>query len=330
MSLFSGGLWAEPKVRLKGTCSGAGEGGHQIYYETRGSPGGKPVLFVHGGPGRGIAHSTWSFFNRAYNIVLVDQRGCGRSTPLGLLSGNNTQALIDDFESIRQRLGIDKWMLFGLEAGSALALRYAQRHPQAVSAIILSNLLLFTPKEIDWLFKFGASEFFPDAWADFSGNVVSFGGSLLAAYYHALVQGNEDARRKAVAGWLTWERTISGMASPAQEAAFEEAYTTCKIACHFFVHGGFLQGDQLLDGMSVINEHEIPGVIVHGSGDHVTPIARAKELHRAWPQAEFICVPGCGHSVAEPGIQEALLKATADFGGCGCLLKVPRIFNRAP
>lgn len=327
MSLFGSGLWHEPKLRLSGTCPGAGDGGHEIYYETRGSPGGKPVLFIHGGPGRGIAHSVWSFFNpRSYNIILVDQRGCGKSTPKGLLVDNDTNSLVEDFELIRRRLGIDKWMLFGCGAGSALALAYAQKYPETVNTIILNNVIMFSPKELEWLFKFGASEFFPDDWAEFSTRVVSFGGSLLAAYYHALLNGDEEEKRKAVDGWTKWERTISGVASPVKDASTDEAYNTAKIACHFFVHGGWFKPGELLENMSVIRKHEIKGVIVHGEGDHVTPIARAIELHRAWPQAEFVSVPGAGHSIADPRIQAALLKATADFGGCGCVIKVPKLF----
>lgn len=325
MSLFGGGLWKEPPVRLRGMLSGAGDSGHQIYYETRGSPGGKPVLFIHGGPGRGIAHSIWSFFNpRSYYIVLVDQRGCGRSTPKGLLVDNNTQALVEDFELIRQRLGIEKWMLFGNGSGSSLALSYAQKYPQAVSMIIPNNVIMYRQKEIDWLFKFGASRFFPEAWSAFSNQVRSFGGSLLEAYYHALLHGDEESKRKAVAGWTQWENAISGIAAPSEKANFEEAHNTALIACHYFVHGGFFQGDELLENMSVIREHEIPGVIVHGECDHVTPIEVAAELHHAWPQATFVPVPRAGHSVADPDIQAALLKATADFGGCGCLIKVPK------
>lgn len=324
MNLFGGGLWSEPKVRLSGTCSGSG--GHSIYYETRGSPTRKAVLFIHGGPGRGIAHSIWSFFNpRSYYVVLVDQRGCGRSTPTGELSENNTQALVEDFESIRQRLGIEKWMLFGCGWGSALALAYAQTHPQAVSEIIINNVILFSSKEIDWLFRFGASEFFPQSWSDFENGVVSFGGSLLAAYNHALLQGDDEAKCRAVEGWTRWERAISGLQpQPREEATFEETYNTARIACHYFLNGGFFKTDgQLLANMGILSQHRIKGLIVHGEGDHVTPIARAIELQKAWPEASLVCVPGAGHSTADPRIQEALLKATADFGGCGCFLKWP-------
>ncbi len=323
MSIFSP-LWAEPKVILSGYRPG--KKGHSIYYEVRGSPRGKNVLFLHGGPGRGIANSVWSFFNpRVYRITLVDQRGCGKSTPRGCLDENNTWSLIEDLESIRAWLDIDKWMIFGCGGGSALGLAYAQTHPDRVSEIIVNNVITFRQKEIDWLFKYGASEHFPDAWEQFVAPVANARDSYLQAYSRLLTTGTPEEKRAAVRGWTAWEYANSGYSDYAAEGeAYEQASVVANIAAHYFVNGGFFSPDtQLLDNMHIIREHEIPGVIVHGEDDMANPVAHARELSLVWPEAKYVVVPDAGHSTKDTRIQKALTTATKDFGGCGCIFKFP-------
>jgi proline iminopeptidase len=347
----SGPLFREPKhVILEGMHPVPG--GHQVHYEVVGNNTGKPVVFLHGGPGRGIDHSVWSFFNpRKYRIILVDQRGSGRSTPRGSLDYNTTGDIVEDLESIRILLGVEKWMLFGCGSGSFLARAYAQKYPTNVSEIVLTGLVSFSPKEIDWLFRYGASEHFPEAWADFAkpivmapkngwekflvrlrGNKPMTPGqwflrpagdvSLLKIYHHLLTEGNEDEQHEAVRAWTNWENTVCGDAKRSAEGpAYEQASVVARIASYYFLNGGFIKPEDMLKGLNVIRAHRIPGIIVHGENDTVSPIAHAMELVRAWPEAKFVRVPGAGHSIVDQNIQRALVQVTEDLGGCGCLFK---------
>jgi proline iminopeptidase len=322
MKIFSGPMWPVSNIVMNGYLPVSA--GHSVYYEVRGNNAGKPVLFLHGGPGRGIDHSIWSFFNpRIYRIILVDQRGCGKSKPRGCLENNNTEALLKDLESLRILLGVKQWMIFGCGWGSALGLKYAQTFPDTVSEIILNNFIACTQSEVDWLFRYGASEFLPDAWEQFARPVAHMPGTILQAYYRLLTRGTEEEQRAAVERWTTWENAISDGANfSAKGADYDQALVVAKIACHYFLHGGFFSpGMQLLENMAVIRERKIKGVIVHGERDMVNPFKHARDLARAWPEAKFVLVPDAGHSVRDTRIQKALLAETKEFGGCGCLFK---------
>ncbi len=360
MSLFNfGPLCREPKtIIMEG--SHPVSGGHSIHYEVRGNNAGKPVLFIHGGPGRGIENSIWNFFNpKKYRIILVDQRGCGKSTPHGSVENNDTWSLIEDFESIRVLLGVDKWMLFGCGFGSFLALLYAQKHPTRVSEIIANNTMTNRDKEIAWLFGDGggASQHLPMEWRRFRKPVENVPAFLVQRYYrllesfirggtqaqwtkpidhHTLIKRyyrlltsdkvDEKERHAAVEAWTRFENAISGDSrtnAPPKSADDDQAYVVAKIAIHFFHHQGFLDDDnQVLDNMHIIREHKIKGVLVHGQDDQVNPIANALDLSEAWPEAHYIVVPNAGHSTRDTEIQRVLVQATDDFAGCGCLFPI--------
>lgn len=352
LSFFnSGPLFREPKhIILEGMHPVSG--GHRIRYQVVGNNSGKPVVFLHGGPGRGIDHSIWSFFNpRKYRIILVDQRGSGDSTPRGSLDYNTTGDSVEDLESVRILLGVDKWMLFGCGSGSFLARAYAQKYPTNVSEIVLTGVVSFSPKEIDWLFRYGASEHFPDAWVNFARPMAippktgwekflsRFRGSkplspgqwfsrpagdvtLLKIYHHLLTEGSEEEQHAAVLAWTNWENTVCGDAKRSADGpAFEQASVVARIASYYFLNGGFIKQEDMARGLNVIRAHRIPCVIVHGENDTVTPIAHVMELVRAWPEAKFIRVPGAGHSIVDTSIQKALVQVTEELGGCGCLFK---------
>jgi proline iminopeptidase len=327
---FSKILWPKAKPHLQGWKEVSH--GHKLRYEVRGSTVGKPVVFLHGGPGRGFDDSIWSFFNpRVWRIILIDQRGSGASEPRGSLSNNTTPFLMEDIEVMREFLGISSWTVFGGGWGACLGLAYAEAYPDRVSEIILNDILLFRQSEIDWLFKFGASEHFPEQWEQFLAPIhASQQDDLLSAYYRIFNSGNVDQVRAAVKGWSIWEATTSGIPIPFLDLEgggerFEQALNLARIECHYFVHRGFFSSDtQLLDNIDALREREIPGVIIHGASDMVMPLTNARDLHLAWPEAEFVVVADAGHSTRVPGIQKALTAATEKIGGCGCLFKWPK------
>jgi proline iminopeptidase len=349
---FGSPLFGESPVIQSGLVPVSG--GHSIYFEVRGKNTGKPVVFLHGGAGRGCQKSITGFFNpRKYRIIYIDQRGCGRSQPRGCLENNNTEALIEDIEVIRKRLDIDKWMLFGCGWGSYLALRYAQKHPTCVTEIIVNNVLTFREKEIEWLFRdgAGASRHMPSEWRKFRKVVESDPAprqrafdfirgpapskaldhrELLKRYYGLLVGDKVDAtaRSDAVAAWNLWEDAISGdyklmppgLSGDGTELSDDEV--VARIACHYFLNKGFVEKDsQLLDGMRIVQAYDIKGVIVHGDNDRVCPLANVMELAEVWPAAQVVVVPHAGHSTKDHGIQKALVEATEEFAGCGCLFQ---------
>ena len=291
---------------------------HEIYYEEVGNPQGKPAVFIHGGPGAGALVDDRRFFDpRAYRVVLFDQRGCGRSTPHASLMDNTTWHLVDDIETLRRQLGIDRWLVFGGSWGSTLSLAYAQTHPDSVTELVLRGIFLLRQKEINWFYQEGASALFPDLWEHYLAPIPPEERSdLVGAYYTRLTSDDETARLVAAKAWSQWEgATISLLPNPAREAhwtADEFATAIARIECHYFYNKGFFdRDDHLLDGVPRIRH--IPGVIVQGRYDVCTPVMSAWDLHKAWPEADFRLVPDAGHTSAEPGIVHELVSATDRF-----------------
>jgi proline iminopeptidase len=291
---------------------------HNLYIEEVGHPQGKPVLFLHGGPGGGTAPIHRQFFDpQRWRIILFDQRGCGKSTPHAELEGNTTWALIQDLETIRETLGLDQWTVFGGSWGSTLALAYAQTHPDRCHGLILRGMFTLRQKEIRWFYQEGASYLYPDAWEQYLAPIPEVErDDLLSAYYRRLTSEDRQTRLKAARAWAIWEASTSKLIPDANLVksfgtdAFALAFA--RIECHYFVNQGFFEvDDYLLQNVDRIRH--IPGVIVQGRYDVVCPTTTAWALHRAWPEAEFILVPEAGHSALEPGIIDALITATDAF-----------------
>lgn len=292
--------------------------GHQIYFEESGNPHGKPVLFVHGGPGGGTDAAYRRFFDpQVYRIILFDQRGCGKSLPYASLEQNTTWKLVEDMESIRTHFGIEKWMLFGGSWGSTLAIAYAETHPDRVSELVLRGIFLGRQSELDWLYKSGASKIFPEHWADYLKPIpAEEQHDMVAAYYKRLTSDDAAVRNEAAQAWSLWEGSSSKLfIDEGLRARFgnpEFAAAIARIECHYFINKCFLDSDsQLLDNIERIRH--IPCVIVQGRYDMVCPIVTANDLHLAWPKADYQVVPDAGHSMSEPGIRRALVMATDEF-----------------
>lgn len=291
---------------------------HTLYYEQCGNPNGKPVVFLHGGPGGGAGPSSRRFFDPThYRIVLFDQRGCGRSTPHADLVDNTTWDLVADIERLREHLTIDRWQVFGGSWGSTLALTYAQTHPERVTELVLRGIFMLRRAEMLWFYQQGASALFPDAFEAYRDHIpVGERGDLISAYYRRLTSDDEQTRLEAARHWSGWEGATSYL-KPSRDpmnttTASRFALAFARIECHYFVHGGFFDtDDQLLRGIDRIRA--IPCVIVHGRYDVVCPLANAWDLHRAWPEADLRITPDAGHSAFEPGNRHALLAATDEF-----------------
>lgn len=293
-------------------------GGHTIYYEQSGNPDGKPVVFLHGGPGGGGSSEPRRFFDpRRYRIVIFDQRGCGRSKPHASLEENTTWHLVADIESLRERLSIPAWQVFGGSWGSALALAYAQAHAERVTEMVLRGIFMIRPQEIRWFYQYGASEIFPDEWELFIEPIPeSERDDLLTAYHRRLTGPDEEIRLQVARAWARWEgitsllHPSSAMADAFSRDGFSLAFS--RIEAHYFVNGAFMETpDQLLRGVEAIRH--IPAVIVHGRYDVVCPIRSAWDLHRAWPEADFRLVADAGHSAFEAGNIHELVAATDRF-----------------
>jgi proline iminopeptidase len=291
---------------------------HSLYYEQSGNPTGKPVVFLHGGPGGGSLPDYRRYFDPAsYRIVLFDQRGAGKSTPHANLEENTTWHLVEDIEKIREHLGIDRWQVFGGSWGSTLALAYAQTHPDRVSELLLRGIFLCRPKEIKWFYQEGASWLYPDVWEQYV-NVIPEAerGDMVSAYYKRLTSEDQTVRLEAARAWSVWEGSTSKLLPDTKmiehfgEVEFAVAFA--RIECHYFMHNSFFETDNyLIENIDKIRH--IPAVIVHGRYDVVCPILSAWELHRAWPEADFRIVGDAGHSVSEPGTTSALVEATDRF-----------------
>ncbi|NKY88283.1 prolyl aminopeptidase [Nocardia veterana] len=298
-----------------------GDGQH-IYWEESGNPEGKPVVFLHGGPGGGTGPTHRQFFDpAAYRIVLFDQRGCGRSTPHvadgASLEVNTTWHLVADIERLRGHLGIDRWQVFGGSWGSTLALAYAQTHPERVTELVLRGIFLLRRKEIDWYYNGAAGFVYPDEWEKYLAPIpeAERDGDLVAAYHRLLHSPDPDIATAAAVAWSTWEGATSSLLPQpdrvAESAEPRFALAFARIENHYFVHGGFLEDGQLLRDIDRIAH--IPAVIVQGRHDIVCPAISAWDLHRAWPGSRLHLVPDAGHAAAEPGITHHLIEATDEF-----------------
>ncbi|HEY9629222.1 MAG TPA: prolyl aminopeptidase [Coleofasciculaceae cyanobacterium] len=291
---------------------------HTLYFEQAGNPAGKPVVFLHGGPGGGIDPIYRQYFDpQKWRIILFDQRGCGRSTPHAELRENDTWNLVSDIEQIRTHLDIDHWVVFGGSWGSTLSLAYSQTHPTSCRGLILRGIFLLRQKELQWFYQEGTSYIFPDAWESYLQPIpLAERHDLIGAYYKRLTSADRAVRSEAARAWSIWEGSTSkllpdtGLRQRFGESQFADAFA--RIECHYFVNKGFLETeDQLLQNCDRIRH--IPTVIVQGRYDVVCPMVSAWELHQALPEAEFIVVPDAGHSMTEPGIRSALIQATDRF-----------------
>jgi proline iminopeptidase len=291
---------------------------HRIYYEQCGNPDGKPVVFLHGGPGAGCNARSRRFFDpQHYCIVLFDQRGCGRSTPHAELTDNTTWHLVADIEALRAHLGIGTWQVFGGSWGSTLALAYAQTHPARVTELVLRGIFMLRRWELEWFYQRGCDAIYPDAWEEYLKPIpLVERADLISAFYRRLTGSNTEERAAAAKAWSIWEGSTSFLKPSADYIAStgsdEFALAFARIECHYFVHGGFFErDDQLLHNAHKLKN--IPAVIVQGRYDVVCPLRSAWDLHRAWPQADLKIVGDAGHSAFEPGIVHELVSATDRF-----------------
>ncbi len=291
---------------------------HEIAYEQSGNPHGKPVVFLHGGPGGATSPAMRRFFHpERYRVVLFDQRGCGRSTPVGSLEENTTWDLVTDIEALRTHLKIERWQVFGGSWGSTLALAYAQRHPERVTELVLRGIFLLRPQEIQWFYQRGASAIYPDAWEHYWTHIPEPERVDMVRAYHArLTHPDREVRVAAAKRWAGWEGATSKLVpDPSMRDHYEEdefALVFARIEAHYFIHRGFLETeDQLLRDVPLIRH--IPAVIVQGRYDVVCPAESAWALHRAWPEAEFLITADSGHSAYDAANSRALVAATDRF-----------------
>ena len=291
---------------------------HRIYYEVSGNPNGKPAIFVHGGPGGGGSTEVRRFFNpELYKIIVFDQRGCGRSKPHASLNDNTTWHLVSDMERIREKLGIEQWLVFGGSWGSTLSLAYAQAHPTRVSELVLRGIFMLRKKELDWFYQEGASKIFPEPWQEFLEPIEDDKRDNLMDAYREIFYGDDQAKKlQAAVAWSKWEAATSSLLiSKSRVDEFQDpefALAFAMIENHYFVNKGFFEDEnQLLENLEVIRH--IPAVIVQGRYDVVCPMESAWELTHKWPEAEFIVTPNSGHSAFEKENIAALVDATDKF-----------------
>jgi len=291
---------------------------HTLYYEQVGNPAGRKAVFLHGGPGGGLEPDYRRYFDTVrWHVVLFDQRGSGKSTPHAELRENTTWDLVADIEQLRERLGIDRWVVFGGSWGSTLALAYAQTHPDRCLGLVLRGIFLMRRRELLWFYQEGASALFPEAWDEYLKPIPEVErGDMMSAYYRRLTSPDPAVRATAAKAWSVWEGSTSRLLPDPklieQFGGGEFADAFARFECHYFVHGGFLRTDtQLLDGAWRIGH--LPGVIVQGRYDVVCPATSAWSLHARWPGSRLVLVPDAGHSMKEPGITSALVEATDAF-----------------
>lgn len=289
---------------------------HTLYWEQCGNPNGVPVLFLHGGPGGGISTAHRRFFDPAhYRIVLFDQRGAGKSTPLGEYRNNTTQLLIDDIERLRKLLGIEQWLIFGGSWGSTLALAYGQAHPERCTGFVLRGIFLCTEAEIDWFIN-GMKNFYPEVHAEFANAIPEAErGDLLHAYEKRLFCDDPKVYIPAARTWSRYEGSCLYLL-PHPEAI--EEFTSDAVAlgigrleAHYMLNKGFFTDDQLIRNIDRIRH--LPAVIVQGRYDVICPPVTATRLHQAWPEAKMHMIPNAGHAAMEAGVARALVTATEQF-----------------
>lgn len=293
---------------------------HSLYYEEAGNPNGKPVIFLHGGPGSGSSDWHRQFFDpKVYRIILMDQRGSGRSTPHASLNNNTTWDLVADIELLREKLKIDRWVVFGGSWGSTLALSYAIAHADRVKALVLRGIFLCRRVELEWFYQSGAHFIYPDEWERYRDFIPPAERSdMMAAYYKRLTSENHAERLAAAKAWSRWEgATLSLLQNQAELDEFtadDHAVSIARIECHYFVNHAFFKTDNwLIENIGKVRDKKIPAVIVQGRYDIVCPILSAWELHKAWPEAKLEIIPDAGHAASEPGITDALVRATDEF-----------------
>lgn len=290
---------------------------HVLYVEEVGNPDGLPILFLHGGPGAGCDSEYRRFFDpKVYRIVLFDQRGCGRSTPFAEVENNTTHDLIQDIETIRQTLSINKWILFGGSWGATLALLYAEQFQRRVMGMILRGVYLARKKDLDWLYKNGARDIFPDYWEDFTQLVdCKNKNKLITAYYEILHSQNELAVSAAAKAWSLWETRCSTLhVHPDMQKKSKDlhlALPLAKISTHYFINNCFIEENQILKNAHLLKG--IPGIIVHGRYDTICPVESAWSLHEAWPQSELHITRDAGHSQFDPSMIDTLIRATRNM-----------------
>ncbi|MEZ5818544.1 MAG: prolyl aminopeptidase [Hyphomicrobiaceae bacterium] len=289
--------------------------GHQIYFEESGNRLGQPVVILHGGPGGGSNPTMRRLHDPSrYRIILFDQRGCGRSLPHASLDANTTWHLVGDMERLRRHLGISRWQLVGGSWGSTLALAYAEAYPERVSGLVLRGVFLLRTAELDWFYQDGASWLFPDAFADFVAPIpIEERGDMIGAYHRRLTHPDLNVQLAAARQWSLWEATTLALTpDPDRIRQFSDdsyALAFSRIEAHYFANRGFFDRDGQLVA-EAFRLSDIPGVIVHGRYDVVTPLKSAFDLKAAWPRAELIVVPDAGHAMTEPGIVHEVVKAT--------------------
>ena len=294
-------------------------GCHEIYYEQCGNPDGKPAIFLHGGPGGGGSTTVRRFFNpESYHIVIFDQRGCGRSKPHGCLEQNTTWDLVEDIETLKNKLGFEKWLVFGGSWGSTLSLAYSQTYPKSVSEMVLRGIFMLRKKELDWFYQEGASNIFPEAWEKFLEPIdISQRDDLMSAYHEIFKSDNTEKKLNAAIAWSRWEGSTSSLSyNPDMADSFSDprfALAFALIENHYFVNKGFLEHEnQLIEsGIDIIRN--IPTTIVQGRYDIVCPMTTAWELSKNWPEANLIVAPSSGHTAFEKEITHELIKATEEF-----------------
>jgi len=292
---------------------------HTLYYELSGNKDGKPLVFLHGGPGGGVGPKDRQFFDpQAYKIVLFDQRGAGKSTPSASIEENTTWDLVSDIEKLREKLGIDKWVVFGGSWGSTLSLAYAQTHPERVKALILRGIFTLRKSELDFFYQNGSSHIFPDAWDDYLKPIPEDErGDMMKAYHKRLTSSDDQIRTEAAKAWSTWEMATSRLFVSkddiARAANDDWALAFARIEAHYFVNEGWMRDGQLLEKQSIDKIRNIPTVIIQGRYDVVCPARTAHDLKKVFPEAELTIVPDAGHSAREVGTSRLLTEAADKF-----------------
>ena len=312
--------WLYPPIEPHQTGMLPVSDGHTLYYEVSGNPKGKPVVFLHGGPGGNAGPDDRRFFDpKVYRIVLFHQRGAGRSTPAASLHENTTWKLISDIETLRKHLKIDRWQVFGGSWGSTLALSYAILHSARVTELVLRGIFMLRKWELAWFYQEGASRIFPDAWQEFRDTIpAEERHDYITAYHRRLTDPDPTVQMRAAIPWTRWEMATSRLYTPSellQSLVTDEfAIRFARIETHYFVNGGFFQEEGwILKNISAIRS--IPAVIVQGRYDVVCPIETAWDLHQAWPEAKLMIIPDSGHAARETGTARALVAATDQFSG---------------